>query len=369
MNAARAGILLGVAAALALTGCGQPVRIPLPADLEQATDGRLRRAVDDATSAVRREPDSALVWVRLGHIYLVHEWDVEAAECYRRATRIEPDEPKWHYYLGRSLLSIDDRQAAEALARSLELAEYAPARFYLGEALLSLGRFDEASGQLERLVAIDPDQPHVRRTLGELALGAGRLAEARAELERAVAVAPDFSPAHAGLARVLLALGETGSAARHAELARRPSQVAPFADPLWQAVEMMSAAPEGFFARAAFFFENGQVERGMAELERVVADGQDDPEVWLYYAGAMFERGEFARAARALETLLGLGDRAARRLPPHKLESCHLLLGASLARLGNAAAAEPHLVRALELNPESTAARRELDVLRGQRER
>ncbi len=45
------------------------------------------------------------------------------------------------------------------------------------------------------------------------------------------------------------------------------------------------------------------------------------------------------------------------------LESAHLLLGESFARLGDPRAAERHLLRALELNPRSKVALEELAAI------
>lgn len=57
-----------------------------------------------------------------------------------------------------------------------------------------------------------------------------------------------------------------------------------------------------------------------------------------------------------MENVLELNEGGTARLAPQKLESVHLLLGASFARLGDPKAAERHLLRALELNPRSKVA-------------
>lgn len=360
----QAALAVVFAVTLAAAACSEPPPIPTPDDLSQISDPRLLEALGKARAQVESDPRSALAWVRLGHVYLAHKWDFESAGCYRQAIELEPGEARWYYYLGRSLYTLDDRQAAEAFARSIQLGgEYPPTLFHYGKVLAALGEVDAARRQFERLAAIEPGEPHALLALGELALAAGKPDEAREQMELAVAAAPEFSEAHAGLAKLRLALGDPQGAAREAELARRPSNVPGLADPLWQAVELMSAAPAGFFARADFFFQAGEIERGLGELEKVVDGGQDDPEVWLYYARMMFDHRRFDRVAKAMDAIVELAADGRHRLAPDRLALGYVLAGAARARIGDAAGAERDLRRALQLDPESKAATEELAAL------
>ena len=77
--------------------------IPEPRDLALVSNERLLHAVETAQSTVVSKPASASAWGRLGHVYLAHDWRVEAAQCYQNAARIEPDAFRWLYYLGRAV--------------------------------------------------------------------------------------------------------------------------------------------------------------------------------------------------------------------------------------------------------------------------
>ena len=186
-----------------------------------------------------------------------------------------------------------------------------------------------------------------------------RVEDARDEFRKAIELAPQFSPAHAALAKVNLALGDAEAATRHAELSRRPSRVAPLPDPLWQAVQLMSAATAGYFARAEFYIAQGQLDRGLAEMEKAVDGDQHDPGVWLFYASVMFDQGQHERVVVALDRVREL-RRAGRTLAPHKFVSGLVLLAASHSRAGDPRSAERALLEALELDPASRGAAREL---------
>ena len=104
----RVGLLVGFAVVLACSWGGAPGAsgdsMPRP-DLSLISEERLLQAVKAAQAAVADEPQSTKAWGRLGHIYLAHDWEAEAAQCYLRAAAIEPTEFRWPYFLGRSLAS------------------------------------------------------------------------------------------------------------------------------------------------------------------------------------------------------------------------------------------------------------------------
>nr|MBC8229787.1 hypothetical protein [bacterium] len=89
-----------------LSGCGDKVSVPQPSDFELVSEPRLLQTIKNAQKAVVKNSKSAADWVRLGHVYLIHNWRDEASQCYRHAAELEPNEFRWFYYLGRSLEEI-----------------------------------------------------------------------------------------------------------------------------------------------------------------------------------------------------------------------------------------------------------------------
>jgi tetratricopeptide (TPR) repeat protein len=85
--------------------------------------------------------------------------------------------------------------ARERFARAVSLEpDYVTARYFLGFALLNLGRLDEARRELEAYVAADPSLAEAHFGLGLVALEQDRSADARAAIERAIALASKGVP-------------------------------------------------------------------------------------------------------------------------------------------------------------------------------
>jgi tetratricopeptide (TPR) repeat protein len=95
----------------------------------------------------------------------------------------------------------DDRWAVEAYAQALAAAEDPDLRLRRALALERLGRFDEATEELERVRASRPDDALARARLGERYEAAGRLREAEAELRAAAEAQPERAAAWERLAR------------------------------------------------------------------------------------------------------------------------------------------------------------------------
>ncbi len=91
---------------------------------------------------------------------------------------------------------------------------YAEAHNDLGNALLQVGRIQEAIGHYEQALRISPDYPEAHNDLGIALAQAGRIPEAIEHWEHALRVRPDFADAHFNLG---LALEEMG---------RRPEAIA-----------------------------------------------------------------------------------------------------------------------------------------------
>jgi tetratricopeptide (TPR) repeat protein len=91
--------------------------------------------------------------------------------------------------------------ARERFARALRLEPaYVTARYFLGFALLNLGRLEEAQRELTAYVAADPMHAEAQFGLGLIALEQDRSADARAAIERAIALATPAAPLGPGTA-------------------------------------------------------------------------------------------------------------------------------------------------------------------------
>ena len=286
---------------------GEEIAIPQPADLGLVAEPLLLEAIETAQKAVRDTPDDAETWGKLGHIYLVHGWEVTAMPCYRRASRLAPDEFRWHYFFGRLAAQREPQKAVDVLRRAIALhPAYAPAHLYLASALRILGRFDEARARLKRAKHLHPENPFSELWLGEIALARQEVKLARTHLQRALRLNPGQSEAHALMAQVTVALGDTQTAKQHAEAARQPSSYTDLADPLWWEVLQAGVTAPLYAERGRRYISEGNFARAVAELEPLISHAQKDVEVWLDYGIALLHTERYSEALAALESTLVL---------------------------------------------------------------
>lgn len=120
--------------------------------------GHHERARELLSRALAQRPDDALVLSDLGSAQQGCG-DAEAAfASWRRATEIAPGEPMPWFNLGRHLqLEGRTAEAADALERATALAaDFLPARLLLADALVHLGRFEQADAHYRQALRRNP---------------------------------------------------------------------------------------------------------------------------------------------------------------------------------------------------------------------
>lgn len=329
--------------------------IPEPHDLALISNVRLLHAIETARYAVFSNPDSAAAWGRLGHVYLAHEWRVEAARCYRNASNIEPDAFRWLYYLGRAV-DNDPATAEDVYARAIALdSTYAPAHIHYADALRNSGKFKIAQRHFERALELAPRNSFSELRLGQLALSAKQFETARDHLRRALALNPKQSEVHAALAQVYLVLGDTDAANRHAQAAQASTKYTDMPDPLFEEVEKVGVSKFWFTRRGRRYFMAKEFDRAVGELAVVVSEDEKNPLIWYLYGVSLLGIERDKEAVAALERAL-----SASRGNDHQNENDLLKIYNSLAiahgRAGKPELAEPYLQKALALNPASIRA-------------
>jgi tetratricopeptide (TPR) repeat protein len=334
--------------------------------------GPADRAVRRAQDAVRRTPRLAAAWIALGQRWVQKArnttdpgYYLNADACAGRALALEPGAAG--ALALRAAVHLDAHGFEAARAAADEALRRAPddlvALGLRADALVELGRYEEATIDVERLMALKPSLPAYTRAsyllwlrgrirpaleaarraidaapAGDPELRAWALAQAAtifwhrgdregasAGFDQALAVLPGYAPALVGKGRVALAGGDAAGAVRLLEVAWRAS---PHAETAWLLGDARAAAGDEPGARAAY----AEVERlgragegrvlalflavkglrpeeavRLAEEERRVRPDvySDDVLAWaLYRAG----RVEEARAASDRATRLGTPD-------------------------------------------------------------
>ncbi|CAM5242604.1 tetratricopeptide repeat protein [Streptomyces griseomycini] len=201
------------------------------------------------------------------------------------------------------------------------------------------GDHDTAVADLDRTLALTPDDARTLALRGEYARILRRHDEAVRDLERAVALDPAHDYAWASLGATRLALGDPAAA---------------LAD-LDRALALRPDYPWALIRRARVARELGDPERRLADLDRAVALQPDSP--W-----AHCERGDALRAAGRDEEALAAYDHALALDAGYA--SAYASRGVARFRLGRPEEALADLDRALELDPFHTWARTQRDAVR-----
>lgn len=215
----------------------RPAR-PEPPPLPDAKNPKVLASLQEAHSAVladRRNPET---WGELGLRFTAQEYDDLAAECFREAHRLAPQDDRWPYML--ALYGLNENRDPTAALAYLEKAYAAPhktanreatIRLRLAERYLAEKRLSDAERLYREQIARLPDDPRGALGLGVTLLASERPAEAIAPLTAATS-----SPLTRKQARISLAIasrlqGDQTLAARYqAEAAQLPDD-APGPDP------------------------------------------------------------------------------------------------------------------------------------------
>ena len=132
-----------------------------------------------------------------------------ARDLITRYVALRPRDAAGHYVLGATLYGMKQYAPARAsLERSVELAPYADAEYYLGLIAHEEGDAERASVWLQRAIKSDPAHAGAYATLGVILLARKDYAAARDALERAVKLDPTHTKAHYQLGLAYARLGQ-----------------------------------------------------------------------------------------------------------------------------------------------------------------
>lgn len=380
-----------------------------PARDAPAGDDSVAGRLATLQASVERAPRNPGRWSELGLAYVTAarltadpSYYARADGAFTQALRLRPTENA-EALTGRATLASARHDFAEALRladASLAFNDYSPTTYGVKtDALVELGRYDEARTAVQRMLDLSPDLaaytrasyalelrgdvPGARRALteaaedaltppdeafaqyylGELAWNNGDLAAARSAYESALTTAPEYVPALAGRAKVLAASGDrTAALADYREAVQRLPQasIAVELGELLQADGQEKAAQQQYdVVRATqrlFAAAGADVDQELALFE---AD-HGTPAAAVRYAEAAYRsrpKAIFVQDAYAWALHAAGRDREALPIARQAVRlgtrtpSLYYHLGAIEAGAGNNSAAKQALNKALSLNP------------------
>ena len=175
----------------------------------------------DEPAVLRNEPvtpvdeeELVIGLVSEGNDLLAQGQAESAAERFKRAIEISPEQEDLHYNLGIALVRMGKAEEAKIhYIKALEIfPDYAEAHNNLGNLLMSEGKLAEAVEHLKQAVNNLPESSAFHNNLGTALARQGKTAEALAEFEEAASLNPKFVEARVNLATALLATGQTDKA-------------------------------------------------------------------------------------------------------------------------------------------------------------
>ncbi|MCB9593365.1 MAG: tetratricopeptide repeat protein [Sandaracinaceae bacterium] len=304
-------------------------------------------AVEALETVASASPDDAEGHYLLGRARRMAADGEGARASFERAIALTPEHTEAKIALGGLLLDLGDYEAADTLYTGLARSSRVSAGRAVGiagrlgrvEALLGLGRLDDAQVQLEGIREDERATPTARMTAARLLLAQGQAGAALAEI-RPLATVEEPG------ANVLALYGDALLAARQVEPAQEAYTAAVAAD---------SASPEGLLGQADMAVRSERssdaieiLDRVRTSLERRLRPPQMHARMHTLYGRAYLLGDRTDAARRELEQAIEVTG-----APPE----AEFFLGEALSG-SNSAEARTHYERYLELAPEGPFAAR-----------
>jgi tetratricopeptide (TPR) repeat protein len=225
----------------------------------------------------------------------------DAAADFREVARLQPADADAWSDLGEALLALGrPNEALAAWDRALALRPTPDLHANRGVALRQLGRLGEALAAQDRALALNPADAEAWSNRGNVLKDLGRLDEALASFDRALGVRPAMAPALVNRANVLR------------DLARLPEALAGYD----RAVALDPAYPEAHHHRAVLLMDLQRPAEAVAGFDRAIALRQPYPEAEAARAMALLLAGDFERGWPAYEHRQLVPPPAAQGRPP-----------------------------------------------------
>ena len=124
--------------------------------------GDVKGAIDAYLQSVMLEPNSAEVFLNLGHAYLKLDKNSEAIKAFRQSIKLNPDQAETQYGLGvASFRSGHHKEAADAFKKAATLSpSMAKAHYGLSLAYGELGETSKLLAEYRILERLDKNLAH-----------------------------------------------------------------------------------------------------------------------------------------------------------------------------------------------------------------
>ncbi len=213
------------------------------------------------------------------------------------------------------------------------------ARFNLATALVRANQFKEAVGHFEQALRIRPDDAHARYNLGVALSQLGQPGQAVEQFEQALRIEPDYAVAHYKLGSVLLEQGKIPEAISHWE----------------QALRIEPNHADAHFKLGNVLAGQGKVSEAIGHWEQALRIEPNHAEVHYNWANALLMGGRLEEAIAHYNQALSIR--------PDYAEA-HNNLGVALERAGRMQEAIEQYEQLVQLRPDLVEVQKRLALLR-----
>jgi tetratricopeptide (TPR) repeat protein len=384
-------LALAVAAFAGYYFFSRPAPPPLPTVDLSAADPEVADAITKAMAEVKDHPRDPEAWGKLGMLLRAHDFDMPSVEAFRAAEQFDPENPKWPYLQGLTLVLFDPEPGLVCLRRAADKAGTTrpEPRLRLAEVLLDRGQVEEAEAAARPVLERWPSDPRAAIVMARVAAERGDWAAVLSRTQRL-----GESPSARRRAAVLRA-DALRRLNRHEEAEAAAKRAAQLPDDfLWDdgyvaEVRRLQVGGDADLRRGDALLSTGAVQEAIPLLERAVAKSRNPTPARLLLARALNEAREHAAARKVAEEVLRsdansvegwfqLGvsqymtgdpkaaesfERVAQLKPDHAL--AHYNLGLARQKRGDRTGAEAAFEAALRSRPDHEPSRKALAELRG----
>ena len=289
---------------------GEAIRdrlLPLPdtSDWPEAFSRALAEASEEASE---RWSDGAGL-SELALLYHANAFLKEADTCYTLLTELDPEEPRWAYYLADVRLNWGDLGSAEELLKKVVALNhsYLPAQIRLGDVLFKSGKSEAADVLYQRSLELDPGNAYALLGLARERLQRGADEEALSLLNRLVDGNPEFGPGHMLKAQLLEKLGDSLGGGIARALGEKHGRYREPPDPWMDTVTTHCYDLDRLAVIADMNVATREFERALYLLDQAEAISPDFSRIYVIRGLAYSSMGDPASAIRAYKRALQLG--------------------------------------------------------------
>lgn len=262
----------------------------------------------EVLASAEGQPDTTIGFEQgiSGQMLLAYGFDEAAGVAFANARRLQPEEPRWPYFLGIIAQDAGDPETAAAhFERVLDLAPDAlAARVHLAEALRAQERQADADALLAEVIDVSGDHPTANFLLGLSALDRGDASSAAERFEIVLDGQPGASSVYNPLAQAYRQLGRTSAA--EAALAKRGSGPVRLDDPWMREVIGMRREATAILSQGSQLAQQGRLDEALAVFERAVEADPESASAQLSRASTLADLGRDADAVAAFHEALAL---------------------------------------------------------------